>query len=394
MRRIVLLVLLVGLLPVSGCAQESPAEFEPSQFVRFVREGDGGHLDTAIVTYRRGDVELVLYSAVHIADAACYAALNDQFTTCDVLLYELVAPPDARPERGRREGAMSPVSMLQHGLKNAMELAFQLEEIDYQAGNFVHADMTPSEFARSMEERGESLLSIMWGMMMNGTERQREQAESGQAPPAADFDLVKAFRSGEGRHALRMLFASQMEDMEMLAAGGKGSTLLEGRNEKCLEVLTRELEKDRKRIGIYYGAAHFPHMEKRLVVDMGFRRTGHEWLSAWDCTKRPDPKIDYELLKQRRQCRDELTALARAARDHRDRTGTREVPTVAALAGLEVDGKPAYAGPQNDPWGSAYVLEQRRVGIRWQAVSAGPDQKPGTDDDIVVAEPRRGGLFR
>lgn len=379
-------------LPVLLAAQEGSdaPDKTPSDFVRFVKVDDGGHLDTAITTYKKGDVELILFGAVHIADASCYATLNDRFTTCDVLLYELVGPPDYRPTRQREERGFSPISMLQQGLKNSLELTFQLDEIDYQAGNFVHADMTPQEFEQSMAERGESLLSIMWGMMVGGMQQQAEQAAEGAKP--AEFDLVKAFRSGEGRHTMRMAFGQQLEQIEMMGAGGKGSTLLEGRNEKCLEVLQRELAAGRKKIGIYYGAAHFPHMEKRLVADLGFTKVGHEWLVAWDCTKRPDVKYDRALVKLRQRAREELGTLAVAARAWRREVGSDKLPRVADVAKAEKDGKPRYAGAVQDPWGHDYVIQARPVGSRWQAVSAGPDGQLGTTDDLVVIEPRRGGL--
>jgi hypothetical protein len=399
-------VLFLPLLAACAPAQEgAPAAAPtdaptgtPSDFVRFVAVGQGGHLDTAITTYRKGEVVVVFYAAVHIADEACYEALNDRFTTCDALLYELVAPADTRPDRDRETG-LDPLSMLQRGMRNMLGLSFQLDVIDYQPGNFVHADMTPQEFAAAMEERGESLLSIMFEMMQNGMELQREKAEAereGEAKPA-EFDLVKAFRSREGRHALRMMLAPQLEEIELLAAGAKanadgedGSALLEGRNEKCLEVLQREIAGGRQRLGIYYGAAHLPHLERRLVADLGFAKTGHEWLVAWDCTPRQDPRYDRELVRQRRQCGQELAVLAQAARDHRRRTGGAPV-TVRELAAAQHDGAPCYAGPLQDPWGNDYVVEKRRVGTRWQVKSKGQDGQPDTDDDLVAQEPRGGG---
>ena len=373
----------------------------PSDFVRFVQVGDGGHLDTAITTYTKDGVEVVFYGAVHIADPACYATLNDRFTTCDALLYELVGPENYRPTRDREQRGFNPVAFLQNALKTGLELAFQLDEIDYQAANFVHADMTPQEFERSMAERGESLLSIMWSMMVSGMKMQREQAdaaeeagEGGAAARPAAPDLVKAFQSGEGRHVMRMTFAEQLEQLEQLAAGGEGSTLLEGRNEKCLEVLQRELKKGHKRIGIYYGAAHLPDLERHVVDDLGFAKTGQEWLVAWDCAKRPDKKIDRELLQLRRQCRQELQVLAAAARDQRRDAPIAPPPTARDLAAIQRNGQPAYAGPLVDPWGHDYLLEKRATGSRWQVVSLGPDGVHGTADDLVEVEPRRGGLVR
>ncbi|HZN39449.1 MAG TPA: type II secretion system protein GspG [Planctomycetota bacterium] len=370
-------------------AQEPPSDAPnkvPSDFARFVAVGDGGHFDTAITTYKKGPVELVLFAAVHIADQACYATLNDRFTTCDALLYELVGPADYRPTKDREEG-FNPLSMLQHGIKNSMELTFQLDEIDYSPANFVHADMTPEEFQDSMDERGETILSIMLNMMMSGMKLQQEQAENPDATPPPQLDLVKAFRSGEGRHQLRMVFASQLEAIETLAVGGeKGSTLLEGRNEKCLQVLQREMEAGKRKLGIYYGAAHLPHMERRLVEDLGFQKTGHEWLVAWDCTKRPDAKYDRALVKLRQQCKSELQTLAAAARAFRRAQDAPAVPTVRELA-AERDQR-WYTGPVQDPWGRDYVVRKRPTGLRWEVMSAGQDGAAGTADDLVAQEPR------
>jgi hypothetical protein len=384
-----------------GAAVAPPATTDapdrtPSDFVRFVAEGDGGHLDTAITTYRRGAVTLQLFGAVHIADVACYQELNDRFTDCDVLLYELVADPEGRSEAPPPEASrFQLLGLLQQGLKNSLQLAFQLDEIDYQAPNFVHADMTPAEFAASMAERGESLLSVMLKMMQSGMQLQQQQAD-GAAPPT--FDLVQAFRQREGRHTLRLGFARQMEQIEALAAGGQaGGTLLEGRNEKCLEVLQRELTAGRTRIGIYYGAAHFPHLERRLVEDLGFRKVGHEWLVAWDCKKRVDERFDRAESKRLRTAREELLQLVRVAQARRLAQPGGEPPPVATLvaaAGAGTGGEPGYPGPVQDPWGTDYVLQKRATGRRWQAVSAGPDRTLGTADDLVLAEPRRGGPIR
>ena len=45
-------------------------------------------------------------------------------------------------------------------MKDALNLTFQLDEVDYQAKNFVHADMTPEEFAADMERRKDGFLAM------------------------------------------------------------------------------------------------------------------------------------------------------------------------------------------------------------------------------------------
>lgn len=366
----------------------------PSDFVRFVKIGDGGHLDTAVTTYEKDGVKVIFYGAVHIADRAIYQEMNKRFKTCDALLYELVGPEDYRPTKDRESTGFNPIAMLQLGMKQSLGLTFQLDEVDYQPENFVHADMTPEEFQSSMLEHGESLMSIMFDMMVNGMQTQREQqdADGQSGKPEAAFDLVKAFRSREGQHLMRVTFAAQLEQMEMMAAGGDGSTLLEGRNEKCLKVLRREIGKGKKRLGIYYGAAHLPHMEQRLVEDMGFKKVAHEWLVAWDCKKRLDPRKDMKLAKLIRTCKRDLGKLAKVGKEYRKvhATGLKALPeSVRALKNFGVEAGQSYDGPFTDPWGSDFRITGRKWGNRWKLISNGPDKKPDTDDDIKVDEPRR-----
>lgn len=279
------------LLACSGllAAQQGDGASEtPSDFVRFVTVGDGGRLETAITTYRNDSgAEVVLYGAVHIAEPVHFEVLQERFRTRQSLLYELVARPEDRPNPDeQRQGGGGAISLLQRGLKNALGLQFQLDVVDYRPANFVHADMEPAEFQQSMKERGESLMGIFLRMARSGAVV--APSEDGGKAPTIDF--VSALRSGDGKRQLKLLLGKQLENMERMALGldeKGGSTLLEGRNEKCLAVLQERLGTGDRTIGIYYGAAHLPHMEQRLVKDLGFRKTGHEWVTAWDCVRKP-----------------------------------------------------------------------------------------------------------
>ncbi|MCC6671172.1 MAG: hypothetical protein IT458_08925 [Planctomycetes bacterium] len=274
-----------GARPTTQPGPESrPAD---SDFLRFVAQGeDQGRMEVALPVYRNAaGVTVTLVSAVHIADAKHYADLVERFAAFDAVLYELVAKPEDRPEPGKpRAGGL--LSMMQRALKNGLEMEFQLDAVDYAQANFVHADLTPQEFHRLQKERGESIIGLMFRAMQVEMARVRESGAGGQKPP----DLVRAFRRGEGRHLLRLTLARQFHDMERLVAGfspGKeGSVLVEGRNARALEVLDAEVGKGRKNVAIYYGAAHMPDMERRLLA-RGFVKTGETWLTAWDVTKRP-----------------------------------------------------------------------------------------------------------
>jgi hypothetical protein len=72
--------------------------------------------------------------------------------------------------------------------------------------------------------------------------------------------------------------------MEVLE-GKDGSTILTERNRKAFEVLDRELKAGKKKLGVFYGAAHLPDMEKRLLNDFGMKRSGERWVTAWSLTE-------------------------------------------------------------------------------------------------------------
>lgn len=95
-----------------------------------------------MATYRKpgevGGVEVALIGAVHIGEPAYYRKLNELFKNFDALLYELVADPGAGVPDPKERG-ISPISTIQVGMKDSLQLTFQLDEVDYDAKNFVHA---------------------------------------------------------------------------------------------------------------------------------------------------------------------------------------------------------------------------------------------------------------
>lgn len=281
---------LVILLAPSCTEQEPQVPPPPSTFIQLVspEESEKPRLETSVTTYRGPDGQTVdLVAALHIADKRHYEDLQEIFATYDALLYEMVADEGVRPTPGEKSSGI--LSFFQRGLTNATDLAFQLDSIDYSPDNFVHADLDPESMAELMEERGESILGLLFQAMMSDM-----SSLSGGDPeaPVSTMSLVDAFRNREGRHHIRMLFARQMTEIERIAAGFGGpdgeSVLVEGRNKRALEVFDEQMELGVKKLGIYYGAAHMPDFEERLLA-RGFVKTGERWLTAWDLVPRADP---------------------------------------------------------------------------------------------------------
>jgi hypothetical protein len=267
-----------------------PAE-EAVEFLRLTRDDDDRplSLDTAIVEYARpdagrGPARVDLVAAVHLGSGSYYDTLDRLFADYDAVLYELVAPPNARPKAGGKpNGALGSA---QQGLTRMLGLEFQLDSIDYQAANFVHADLSPKEFDAAMRKRGESWWSMFTKLMREGMAR----AERDGRQPGGDVGIGDMFGilfgSAEGRQVkLRRIMAEQFTDMEALTAafgGAEGSTLITDRNAAALRVLKDQLARGRRRIAIFYGAAHMDDFDQRLREDFGLQPRETVWLEAWD----------------------------------------------------------------------------------------------------------------
>jgi hypothetical protein len=271
------------------------APFAPSSFLRFVKEsGRTGRLETAVVRYRGPSGEEVsLVAAVHVADGAYYRELQELFRSYDALLYELVGTEeDAARLRAGETKSQSLLSIFQRGLKDVLKLEFQLDGVDYTQPNFVHADLDPETFFRLQRDRGESII----GLMLKLTLRQWQLESEGKASSASLFDLVRAFTSRDRATALKFLLAQELGKIEDLLAGieegkdGKGSVIVTERNKKALRVLKDKLRRGKRKLGIFYGAAHMPDIEERLVRELGFQKLDEKWLVAWDVSSKPKPE--------------------------------------------------------------------------------------------------------
>jgi len=293
--------LLLLLLSRVAAAETPPARPEAakqtSQFLRLSRDKNNAPLalETAIVRYApaagdRGTPTVDLVAALHIADSAYYRQLNREFQGYDAVLYELVAPEESKAPKPGDRRSDNPLSLLQNGMKDLLDLEFQLKGIDYTRKNLVHADMSPDQFAQSMRQRGESAWTMLGRMMAYALAKQNQTGAdlSGAELLAALFDKNRTM-------ALKRLLAEQFQESEdALAAleGPKGSTLISGRNKVAIEVLRKEFAAGKNKIAIFYGAGHMPDLQKRLRDDFGMKPVSTRWLAAWNLKAEAKPSAD------------------------------------------------------------------------------------------------------
>jgi hypothetical protein len=273
--------------PETG-AEKAAENVAKSKYLRVVHDAQERTigLETAVVSFGpaaapAADLQVDLVAAVHIADKKYYQELNKRFEGYDAVLYELVAPEGTRiPKGGRKDqGAGNMLSAVQLGMKDLLELEFQLDQVDYTRKNLIHADLSPDEFLKSMQDRKEGFTDIFARLLAYALAKEAQGGDGG------DMQLLMALFDKDRSLALKRVMADQFQEMEGMTAvldGPNGSTLIARRNERAMEVLKKQIAAGTKKIAIFYGAGHMADMEKRLRTDFALKPKETQWLRAWD----------------------------------------------------------------------------------------------------------------
>ena len=148
-------------------------------------KGNTVAMQTAIVRYvsrdQHGQKQFVdLVGAVHVGDASYYTDLNRRFDKYDAVLYELVAPDGTVVPRGGGRRSNHPVANIQTSMQQILELEHQLAQVDYTKPHFVHADMSPTDFAASMRDRNEGFMKMYFRLIGQSIGQQRPASNQGK----------------------------------------------------------------------------------------------------------------------------------------------------------------------------------------------------------------------
>jgi len=218
-----------------------------------------------------------LFGVIHIGQKEYYEEIDRLLATYDVVLYELVAPDGTRIRPADLQNRKSVLASMQTGMKDLLNLEYQLEHINYLAKNFRHADMSPDEFVADMKSRGDGIWKMAARMMGAGLATQSGGGDAG---------LLVALMSDNRAMLLKQTMAKQLIDVDVAVAGlddaSGENTLIKGRNRKAFEVLKEELAAGKKKIAVFYGAGHLDDMAKRLENDFDMQPKSTQWLTAWD----------------------------------------------------------------------------------------------------------------
>ena len=276
--------------PAAKTAKAEKKKSKPdSLYIRIdeTPEGKSKALQTAIVRYEgkpgtsyEGHV-VDLVGVVHIGQREYYKDLNKRLSTYESVLYELVAPDGTRIRPEDLKKRRSLLASMQTGMKDMLNLEYQLELVDYMANNFKHADMSPEEFSEDLARRGDSIWKMVARMMGAGM--------ASQAANGGDAGLLLALFSDDRSKKMKQTMARQLIDIEAVTAGMSDEngedTLIKGRNAKAFRILREELDAGKKNISVFYGAGHLPDMAERLEEEFAMEAKNTVWLDAWDLTR-------------------------------------------------------------------------------------------------------------
>lgn len=280
---LLLCLLLVG--PVAAEVPQAKPRAKKGSLARYVKHTKGtGKLKTSIITYtNNAGQQLDLVSAVHVGTSSYYKTLNEKFKTYDAVLYELILPDEMAGQRlPAQMDTGSGVSGMQGMMARSLGLTTQIDKIDYSAANFVHADLTQSGLSQKMAERQENLMGYLMKALLSSSNT--SEADLGiSEEELAQVDMM-AVLSGQttpqDRKILRKIFASALSSSGGLLSALNDTALISARNEAALKVLKSQSRKGKRKMALFYGAAHMPDFEKRLRK-AGWKRSKTSWVPAW-----------------------------------------------------------------------------------------------------------------
>ncbi len=187
-------VVLAALLMAAALVVRTSAPIQLPDPLRITHSSTGQFLEVPVVSYAKGPafssaVSVDFVGAVHLGEKGYYDGLNRAFKEYDVVLFELVSDGDRLPER-RPDQPMSLLGVFQQSLANLLGLTFQLNEVDYNAPNFVHADLSPDELRAAMTARGESLPQLFIKLLKASSDPAVEKSLKDHGFTSANLDGI------------------------------------------------------------------------------------------------------------------------------------------------------------------------------------------------------------
>lgn len=248
--------------------------------------GKSDVLQTAIACFeRKSDGKVVdLVAVVHIGGQSYYDQIDLLLKNYDAVLYELVGGEFSQRAVNPPPEEMGGVRGMQGMAKSLLGLKFQLDSVDYEAKNFVHADVLWDEFNQLMVAKNQSMATMFARAMELASKGEIEGMPTSEKDSNAMLiSLIGSLASGDSSGLKRTIgpFLAEAETLITQLKGEDGTVLVSERNKVVMKKLKSEITAKKSKLAIFYGAGHTPDLEDRLIADE-FVKKNVSWATAWD----------------------------------------------------------------------------------------------------------------
>lgn len=201
------------------------------EFVRIAHDGDRRHLQTRVADYvHPSGVRVTLVATVHLAEPAYFASIRQRLEQADAVVHEGVQ---------RRQ-----IRRLVRPYAPPTGLVAQTQVLWTNGPRFVRGDLDEEAFERARDARV-AVASV----------------------PDDRGSLARAVL-----HSTTDLAARRAAD---------AAFAIPARNAAAITALKHRLARGDRHIHLLYGASHAPDLDRRLIDDLGFTRSGSTWLEAF-----------------------------------------------------------------------------------------------------------------
>jgi len=276
---------------------------EPEPYLRAVDDEAGGRVlqiaSRTLVSPEKQGSSVTLLGVSHLGNKTYYKEIQKKLDRADLVLFEGVGFGDKVPKKN--EGRSNAVSEMQLSLARSMGLVFQLEAIRYDRAHFRNSDLSTEALMTRLKggplKAGRSGKNGSEGKSEKGDQRSKElmEALSGNSfvlnflgKALSFFGKDPKFRALMKLAIVETLGAIEGDVTRLAESSGPDmekfmKVLLEDRNTIVFRDLRKVLKGKNppKEIVVFYGAAHMPDLEKRLVEKLGFQSKRDDWLVAF-----------------------------------------------------------------------------------------------------------------
>lgn len=209
-----------------------------------------------------GELEFELFPMLHIAEPGFYDAVRARLDACDLVLFEGVA--------SRRASALR-LSYSLIAKRKRLGLVCQSDALPLGAlsAKRIHADLSTPEFdthwrrVPRLDRLAVSVIALargLWGYLT---------ATRGSLVGAAGTDDLTSRDDA--------LFAEQLPELNDALLTHRDGHLL-----ACVLRCHESHARERKRVGVLYGAAHIRPVVRLLQDRLGYRVKGADWLTVFE----------------------------------------------------------------------------------------------------------------